>query len=63
MKSVHHPNEVVAFKRGSPLLVGIVERETGAPLTRTFQVREFQTQSEAMHKVRRAVAVGPRHIT
>jgi hypothetical protein len=35
---VHYPNEVVACKRGSPLLVGLVARNDSALLQRNFSV-------------------------
>jgi len=39
VKSTHYPNEVVACKRGSPLLIGVVQRGADNPIQRNFEVK------------------------
>ena len=45
-KSVHYPGELVAAKRGSPLLMGIVEPEFNGPAHAALASEGFQTSME-----------------
>jgi glucosamine 6-phosphate synthetase-like amidotransferase/phosphosugar isomerase protein len=53
VRSSHYPGELVACKRGSPLILGVKEEDSGLAL-------DGQTESQAHGQAHRHMAAGPR---